>query len=183
MPVKTALRHACFVSCLILAPLALRAEPVVIADFGRSDATQGWRFFTDQVMGGVSDGSARIEGGALRLTGTVSTDNNGGFIQARLEGIRLPDNATALTIRTQGNGQDYFIHLRTTGTRLPWQYYQARFTARPDWQTVTLPLAAFKPSGRLLRSTPRAGDVRSVALVAYGRDHEADVSLSEISAE
>ena len=34
-------------------------------------------------MGGVSQGSAEFDAGALRLTGQVSTKNNGGFIQVR----------------------------------------------------------------------------------------------------
>ena len=34
-------------------------------------------------MGGVSQGSAAFDAGALRLTGQVSTTNHGGFIQVR----------------------------------------------------------------------------------------------------
>ena len=48
-----------------------------------------WKFFSDQVMGGVSEGKTSIgkdEGNFfLRLEGTVSTKNNGGFIQVRKE--------------------------------------------------------------------------------------------------
>ncbi|MBV2358719.1 CIA30 family protein [Thalassococcus sp. CAU 1522] len=170
-----------FIFALCLFATATQADPVMIDDF--TGTAKPWRFFTDQVMGGVSTGQARITDGALHLTGDVSTANNGGFVQARLEGLALPEDATGLTITARGDGQVYYIHLRTTGTRLPWQYYQAAFTAPRDWADITLPLAAFRPSGSLLRATPRAQDIRSVALVAYGRDHAADVRLSRIVAE
>ncbi len=142
-----------------------------------------WTYLADTVMGGVSRGEARLDAGALRLTGTVSTANRGGFIQARTalpDG--LPEAATGLRLRVRGNGGRYFIHLRTTRTALPWQYYQQGFETGRDWAEVTLPLADFTPSGRMMAGSPRPGDVRSLGLVAYGRDHEADVSLSAFGA-
>ena len=46
-----------------------------------------WQYISDQTMGGISDGQAILEkdGEMLfaRLTGNVSTANNGGFIQIR----------------------------------------------------------------------------------------------------
>lgn len=142
-----------------------------------------WSYLADTVMGGVSAGQARVEEGALRLTGSVSTANRGGFIQARTEMPGgLPEGATALRLRVRGNGERYFIHLRTTRTRLPWQYYQQGFETGADWAEVLLPLAAFVPSGRMMAGAVRPEEVRSVGLVAYGRDHVADVSLSAMGA-
>ena len=140
---------------------------------------------TDQVMGGVSTGRIsfeEIEGRrCLCLDGDVSLDNNGGFIQVRqLLPSALPEGAEGIALRVRGNGQTYFVHLRTSGTRLPWQYYQASFNAGADWTEVRLPFTAFEPSGRLLRSVPKPGSVKSIGLVAYGRDHAADVSLAEV---
>ena len=42
-----------------------------------------WAYLADTVMGGVSQGRAEFSSDALRLTGKVSTENNGGFIQVR----------------------------------------------------------------------------------------------------
>lgn len=166
--------------------LPVKAEQMLIDDFTGNG--QAWRFFTDQVMGGVSDGRARIEREGdtsfLHLTGDVSTKNRGGFIQGRHElSSPLPADAIALRIRVRGDGQTYFIHLRTRATALPWQYYQAAFESTDDWRDIVIPLDSFKPSGRLLPRSPAAGSVKSIALVAYGRDHVADVALSRISAE
>jgi len=142
-------------------------------------AAYDWRYLADTVMGGVSEGQARAEGGAIRLTGTVSTANNGGFIQVRTDLPNgAPEGTTALRLRVRGNGQRYFIHLRSTATRLPWQYYQAGFDTAADWQDITLPLSTFRPSGGLLPRQITPTRLRSLGLVAYGRDHLADVSLS-----
>jgi hypothetical protein len=141
----------------------------------------GWIYLADNVMGGVSEGSMATEDGVLRLTGTVSTANRGGFIQARTyvnEG--LPEGTTAIALRVRGNGERYFVHLRTVLTVLPWQYYQAGFDTGPDWADVTIPLSAFEPSGRLLPLAVSPALVRSVAVVAYGRDHVADLSVAAL---
>jgi len=48
---------------------------------------QRWNFITDQVMGGVSTGKFTVEAvegvKCYKMTGDVSTKNNGGFIQIR----------------------------------------------------------------------------------------------------
>jgi Complex I intermediate-associated protein 30 (CIA30). len=140
-----------------------------------------WRFFTDQVMGGVSEGKAELAAQGLHLTGLVRTANNGGFIQARAEtGPFAPENQ-GIRIRVKGDGQRYFLHLRSRATRLPWQYYQAGFDTDGTWQDITLPFSAFTGSGRLLPRQPRPETITSVALVAYGRDHTADIWLSDLT--
>lgn len=141
-----------------------------------------YRFFTDQVMGGVSTGAARVadtgEAAHLSLTGMVSTENRGGFIQARVDlDTPFPAEARGVVIRVRGNGQRYFVHLRTRGTVLPWQYYQAGFETTGEWRELRLPFTDFAASGGLLRDTPRPGSVTSLAAVAYGRDHEADLAF------
>ncbi len=72
------------------------AAALVIDDFqdltGQSRLGSHWRVVTDQVMGGVS--TAEMDLGfsdsatgrrALCLRGTVSTANNGGFVQVNLD--------------------------------------------------------------------------------------------------
>ncbi|TVS01013.1 MAG: NADH ubiquinone oxidoreductase [Rhodobacteraceae bacterium] len=156
-----------------------------IEDFSMSSDT-GWRFFSDGVMGGVSTGQFAIlrENGQAfaRMTGRVSTANNGGFIQMRLDLPTPPPDGTAgVRLVVRGNDQRYFVHLRTSGTVLPWQYYQAPFEVTGDWREVRIPLERFAASGALLRRVPRPGSLRSVAVVAFGRDHEAEIDVREIA--
>lgn len=144
-----------------------------------------WDYIADNVMGGVSSGQVRFDaaGGTsfARLTGTVSTANNGGFIQFRRPlDQTLPPETQGVSLTVRGNGEPYFVHLRTTGTRLPWQYYQAQFETSAGWQEIRLPWSAFKPSGRLMRKTPSSSAITSVGIVAFGRDHNARVDVSEV---
>ena len=45
---------------------------------------------------------------------------------------------------------------------------------------VRIPFDAFKAQGRMLRKTLVADAIKSLAVVAYGRDHTADVSVASI---
>jgi len=158
--------------------LPAHADPV--SDYTPPPVTE-WRYISDQVMGGVSQGGARAENvngtAYLRLTGDVSTENNGGFIQARAELEQgFPAEAQGVVLQARGNGERYYVFLRTRGTILPWQFYNAPFPTTDDWQTIRLPFTAFQPSGRMLRATPRPETVTSLGVVAYGRDHRADVT-------
>lgn len=147
----------------------------------------GWRFLTDQVMGGQSTGNLALgtEDGKRHasLSGQVSTANRGGFIQMRRDLTGPPpDGAIGVRLIVRGNDQRYFVHLRTTGTVLPWQFYQAGFDVTDIWSRIDLPFDAFAASGALLRRVPRAADVTSIAVAAYGRDHAAriDVRIAEL---
>lgn len=170
-------------AALMLSAGLARGETRMIETFEGKPETR-WEFFTDQVMGGVSTGRITIEKGAqpfLRLQGQVSTENNGGFIQARLKlSERLAEGAEGIELRVRGNGQAYYLHARTKGTVLPWNFYQAQFQAGGEWTTVRVPFAAFEKQGRLLRKGLRPEAVVSLAVVAYGRDHEADLSVAGI---
>jgi len=169
---------------LATAPTMLASE-TLIEDFTMQSDNR-WRFFSDTVMGGVSTGQTTIqqENGQsfARMTGRVSTANNGGFIQMRLDLPEPPPEGTVgVRLVVRGNDQRYFVHLRTTGTVLPWQYYQAHFEATRSWSEVRIPLEQFTASGALLRRVPRARSLTSVAVVAFGRDHEAEIDVREIA--
>ncbi len=153
-------------------------------DFETNPATR-WDYIADTVMGGVSSGQVSFEANGTdsfaRLTGTVSTANRGGFIQFRRQlDAPVPADTGGIRLVVRGNGERYFIHLRTTGTLLPWQFYQSGFEAPGTWTEVRLPLSSFRASGSLLRATPSASTLTSVGVVAYGRDHEALLDVREI---
>ncbi|MEO0654988.1 MAG: CIA30 family protein [Pseudomonadota bacterium] len=157
------------------------ADPVDLFD------PAAWMFVSDGVMGGISEGDVSAvdaEGSlALRLTGVVRTENNGGFIQMRrtLE-VALPSNTSALRLTVRGNGERYFVHLRTPARQRPWHYYRAPFDTGPDWREVTLPLKDFRPSRPEMPATFAAPDIQVIGLAAIGRAHRADLWLAAIDA-
>jgi hypothetical protein len=175
----TQFRRLILAVALIL-PAQTHAEDAMI-QISLSDQSR-WAYFSDQVMGGVSEGRATFEQldnqSVLRLTGRVSTANRGGFIQARTKlDAPLPATARGVILNVRGNDQTYFIHLRTTRTLLPWQFYQVSFEVSDIWEEVRIPFDNFAPYGRLLRQTFDVGSVRSLAIAAFGRDHNADLSV------
>jgi hypothetical protein len=173
--------------CAALPPVMAQtplARSAMIEDFKMEPETR-WRFFTDQVMGGVSTGGVDFATEDVhafaRMTGRVSTANRGGFIQMRLDlATPPPEDTTGVRLMVRGNNQRYFVHLRTDTTLLPWQYYQEGFDVTQGWAEVRLPLESFTASGALLLSVPRPGSLASVAIVAYGRDHDARIDVREV---
>ena len=167
----------------VSSPTFSTAEDAMM-QFSLTDQTR-WDYFSDQVMGGVSQGRASFEQvdgqPVMRLTGQVSTANRGGFIQARTKlDAPLPADAQGVILNVRGNTQTYYVHLRTSRTVLPWQFYQASFAVTHDWREVRIPFAEFAPYGRLLRDSFNVQSVRSIAVVAFGRDHEADLSVRAV---
>lgn len=183
--------RARLVAALLLAtPVLGTAErpPLLLDDFSRPDGRSAlgtaWRAFTDQVMGGVSTQSVTretVEGEkALRLRGEVRLDNDGGFVQVALDlgGPRDASSFQGLRLRVRGNGERYAVHLRSRDTRLPWQYYEATFTAGPRWSEVELPFDAFAPQA--LRTPLDRRALLSVGIFASKRAFQADVAVSRI---
>ena len=151
------------------------------------ESAKYWGYVSDRTMGGVSNGQAFLDQDKdtiyARLTGNVSTKNNGGFIQLRstlsfanlnnmkkkLKGVRL---------KTKGNGETYHIFIRTSETRSYSDFYYATFIANEVWKIVDLPFAEFKH--RFSENSLDGNDIRTFAIVAYGREFFSDVSISEI---
>ena len=151
-------------------------------------ATNGvrWRVISDTVMGGVSSGSlvpTVVEGrDCLRMTGEVSLENNGGFVQASLDlgaaGLLDAGEYAGIEIEVFGNGETYNLHLRTDDTRIVWQSYRASFQAQPNWQTLRLPFASFQP--HRIDQPLDTHKLRRLGVVAIGREMKADISIARL---
>ena len=140
-----------------------------------------WAYLADTVMGGVSRGGAEFSAGALRLTGKVSTKNNGGFIQVR---TRIdPSQAvgkSGIKIKVKGNGDVYYLHVRNASARLPWQYYTASFKTSEKWKEISISFDEFEKSATLMPRKLKPESIKTIGLVAYGKDHNADVSIANL---
>jgi len=145
-----------------------------------------WVYFSDTVMGGRSSGAAErvnVDGrAAIKLTGNVTTENNGGFVQVRREiDAGRASNFEGLSFKAKGNGETYYIHIRNGSSRLPWQYYSASFQTSGDWETLKIPFSRFERSGSFMAKSLKKNTINSIGLVAYGKDHQALVLLSNLS--
>lgn len=140
-----------------------------------------WAYLADTVMGGVSQGSAEFAAGALRLTGQVSTKNNGGFIQVRTRiDPSEPTGKSGIKIKVKGNGDVYYLHIRNASARLPWQYYTASFKTSEKWKDISISFDEFEKSATLMPRKLKPESIKTIGLVAYGKDHEADVSIANL---
>ncbi len=147
-----------------------------------------WQYISDQTMGGISNGQAFLDKDGdmifARLTGNVSTANNGGFIQIRtnfsfVNLINTNKDLKGVLLNTKGNGETYHIFIRTSEDRSYRDFYSATFTANDNWEIVDLPFAKFQH--RYSNKPLDGNDIRTFGIVAYGRNFYSDVSVSEIS--
>ena len=151
--------------------------------------TQGerWSFFTDSVMGGLSEGQSTItnlkDRQCYQMTGNVTTENNGGFIQ-----IRTPINPSidaneykGISIKVYENNKDYALHVRTKLILAPWQYYSYSFLAKDEWEEIKAPFKDFQKSNFYQPKKLSNQNIKSIGLVAAFDNFYADICLSEIS--
>ena len=165
--------------------MTLKADEILIDNFINKNE-KDWEFISDQVMGGVSFGDYKIISeqnvNFIRLTGFVSLENNGGFIQVRKKISNLAHKKIkGIKFKCRGNNTDYFIHIRTSFTLLPWQYYQAKFFVKSNWQDIQLDLSKFSGSGVLLPKTIKPKHIKSLAIVAFGKKHRVNLDIGDIA--
>ena len=146
---------------------------------------RNWVYFTDTVMGGVSKGNLEYRQDKdlsyYRLTGFVSKENNGGFIQFATGISGIPQKKyQGIRIKVRGNNEKYELHIRTRLTPAPWQYYSYQFFASDDWQTIDLPLDSFIKSNFYQPKSFNASNIKSIGIVAIGKEYDAQIDLARI---
>jgi hypothetical protein len=171
--------------------ITINSKAIAVADLSfpfNADSGNYWQYVSDRVMGGVSDGQVNLEQDGemfyARLTGNVSTANNGGFIQLRsrvsfVNSEREGKNLKGVRLNVRGNGEKYYIHIRTNESYSPSDYYAITFKTNTEWQMIDLPFNKFER--RWSKETaldPKK--IRSFGIVAYGRDHVSDISVSTL---
>lgn len=149
--------------------------PRLLFDFTDAGAVQGWAAIDDRVMGGVSHSRLRhdLRGHAV-FEGEVSLARNGGFASVRSSpGERGEPGAAACVVEVRGGARQFKLSL-LTDDGFDSLNYQASFTpAEVDWQTLSLPIAAFRAHfrGREVPGAPALDParIRQVGLVIGAR--------------
>jgi len=151
-----------------------------------TNQSQQWNFITDQVMGGISTGNFIVEkvDGVMcyRMTGDVSTKNNGGFIQirAKLNPEINSKEYDGVYLKIYGNEKNYNLHLRTELTLAPWQYYSFTFATTKDWREIRAPFKEFQKSNFYQPKSILGQNIKSIGLVAGFDNFKSDICLGEI---
>jgi hypothetical protein len=148
---------------------------LLLFDFSDPNAVNEWAPIDDRVMGGIS--RSRLRQGAADhavFEGEVSLERNGGFASVRSRpGPRGKPGADACLMAVRGAGKQFKLSL-LTDDGFDSLNYQCSFTpSGNDWQTVLLPLAAFRASfrGRDVPAAPALDPacIRQVGLMIAAR--------------
>ena len=147
----------------------------LLFDFTDPRAVDAWRAIDDRVMGGVSRSRLRHDpAGHAVFEGEVSLEQNGGFASVRSSpDARGQPGATTCLIEVRGCSKQFKLSL-LTDDGFDSVNYQAGFAADThDWQTLRLPLAAFRASfrGRNVPGAPalEPARIRQVGLMISAR--------------
>ncbi len=167
---------------LAVAALLFGIPAHAVAEDTTMDLSPRWEFVADTVMGGVSRGaliSDTVDGRkAARLTGTVSLDNNGGFLQMAFDVQADMSSWTGIEIDVRGNGEAYDLRVRTDQLTRPWQSFRATFVAARTWTPVRVPFADLVPHRTDAAFNPER--VRRIGILAIGRVFDADIAVSGV---
>jgi hypothetical protein len=147
-----------------------------------------WRGFSDRVMGGIS--SANLEQDTVadkkcaRLTGTVTRESNGGFIQMALyfgdDEAELDGSAySGIELLVYGNNEDYNVHIRTADCGWYDESYRHTFFAKPEWQSVRIPFSQFEANS--VKAPLDSAHINRLAILGWMREFQADIALARIS--
>ena len=186
---NTVLKKIIFFILFLLCQNNVLSKDMILDQLKKPNLTnqsQEWIFITDQVMGGLSTGKFFVDkvDGVMcyKMTGNVSTKNNGGFIQIRVKLIPEINSQDydGVYIKVYGNEKDYNLHLRTGLTLAPWQYYSYTFPTTKNWSKIRAPFSQFKKSNFYQPKSILGQNIKSVGLVAGFDDFESDICLSEI---
>lgn len=170
----------------------LEATRLVLADFStdppRLAPPLRWRGFSDRVMGGVSNGEFSLDAVAgtrcARMTGRVTRDSGGGFIQMALDlaGRGQGYDAGAwqgVEVLVHGNDEDYNLHVRTADCGWYDESYRLTFRAPARWTRLRFAWRQFEPNG--LDAPLDASRLQRIALLGWMREFEADLAVAELS--
>lgn len=120
-------------------------DPLLLFSFTLASACARWQSIDDIVMGGVSHSTVDCRDGALRFSGIVSLENNGGFASMRSAPASYDLSGYAgIALHLTGDGRTYKLNLKTD-PGFDGVQYQASFATRGDAQIVRLPFETFVP--------------------------------------
>ncbi|OCK43949.1 hypothetical protein BA195_04445 [Tenacibaculum soleae] len=116
--------------------------------FDKNSSNQNWYITNDDVMGGVSNSSMKLdEEKKMIFSGNVSLDNNGGFAMTRLPvNINFNTKKTKVVLKLKGDGKKYQFRIKAKNNQRFW--YIQSFQTSKSTEEIELPLNKFYASFR-----------------------------------
>ena len=120
----------------------------MIYNFSKESKANDWYVLNDGVMGGVSNSSIRVNNDGFGVfSGTVSTENNGGFASVRYRFEEKSINGkTKIALRVKGDSKSY--QLRVKAESGDYYSYVVNFKTSNEWETIEIELSDMYPSFR-----------------------------------
>ena len=145
------------------------------------DNPEGWRGVTDQVMGGKSVLSIDHEDGIFYMKGSVTTENNGGFVRLSKR-IDIKENSyKGVIFKAKGNIEQYELHVTLKGIKMPpWSYLSSAFDVTDDWQEYQIAFVDLQSKGYMAASM-KSDNIRDISIAGYGRDFDVDLAIKDIA--
>ncbi len=121
---------------------------IKIFDFNSKSNIYNWQIVNDVVMGGKSSSTITInKEGHAQFSGTVSTENNGGFSSVRHNFKSVSVKKTSkICALIKGDGKVY--QLRVKDRYNNYYSYIHTFCTSENWQEIEIPLSEMYPSFR-----------------------------------
>ena len=127
----------------LLFSTSLLAQQIDIINPEKEIGLNNWRIVNDNVMGGISKGSFKVEDDRVIFYGKLSSQFNGGFASIRnRERIHLENNEK-ITLKVIGDGNIYQIRIKDSYHNFHSYYHE--FSTLGQEELITLSFSDFKP--------------------------------------
>ena len=156
----------------------------IIYDFNQKSDIQNWIIVDDDVMGGKSSGSFRLNADGFGVfEGRISLENNGGFSSVRYRFNKIETKKyTRMRIKLRGDGKNYQFRIKSNSGDA--YSYIAPFSTSGEWQEIEIPLkdmyASFR--GRKLdQANFSNGSIEEIAfLIGNNKQEEFKLLIDKI---
>ena len=144
-------RFCCFTVLITTLTAVASAETMTsLFEFREVSDAVNWQIVNDGVMGGRSSSQAAMVKadageGAMRFSGNLSLENNGGFasVRSRPSGSLGLDAGETIVLRVKGDGRRYTFNLYTPDRRTAFSYQMDFDTQAGKWTEIKLPVDKF----------------------------------------
>tara|TARA_Y100000817_G_C16837428_1_gene536378 strand:- start:6 stop:560 length:555 start_codon:yes stop_codon:yes gene_type:complete len=151
----------------------------MIYDFKENSNLEGWYVIDDNVMGGQSYGSLKLdEKGNGVFTGNISLRNYGGFSSIRFRNKKIDvRNYQFIKIKVKGDNKYYQIRIKSRSYDR--HSYTKKIFVTNTWNVIKVPLSSMIPQfrGRNLRMDNFNGNFISEFGILIGNKTEERFSL------